>query len=175
MDEQHTLLHFAKRSSVLALREKSIGRCEDGLLALAMIDETRIDPRDGAWTVGLLAHAIDATAADRERLVIEVASLATPGMGKILRRATERSQLSEWGYTQIQTENGGVGLVQSGFASYEPTLDMSGLALRLAGNLQRGRYIADPELAVEVPPVWFAKIHRENAGHLLKGRVLPFP
>ena len=168
MDEQYTLIHFAKRSSLIALREKSIGRCKDGLLALAMVDETRIDPRDGAWAVGLLAHAIDATAADRERLVNEVASLATPGMGKILRRATERSQLSEWGYTQIQTENGGVGLVQSGFASYEPTLDMSGLALRLAGNLQRGRYIADPELAAEVPPVWFAKTHRENAEHLLK-------
>jgi hypothetical protein len=168
IDEQYTLIHFAKRSSILALREKSIGRCEDGLLALAMIDETRIDPRDGAWAVGLLAHAIDATAADRERLVNEVASLATPGMGAIVRRATERSQLSEWGYTQIRTENGGVGLVQSGFASYEPTLDMNGLALRLAANLQRGRYIAEPELAAEVPPVWFAKPHRANAEQLLK-------
>jgi hypothetical protein len=55
-----------------------------------MIDETRADPRDGAWAVGLLAHAIDATAANGDRLVNEVASLATPGMGKILSRATER-------------------------------------------------------------------------------------
>jgi hypothetical protein len=75
--------------------------------------------------------------------------------------------LSEWGCTQIQTENGGVGLVQSGFASYEPTLDMNGLALRLAANLQRGRYIAEPELSAEVPSVWFAKAHRENAEQLL--------
>ena len=43
MDEQYTLVHFAKRSSVLALGEKSAARCEDGLPALAMIDETRID------------------------------------------------------------------------------------------------------------------------------------
>src|SRR5262245_27875261 len=35
IDEQYTLIHFAKLSSVLALQEKSIGRCEDGLLALA--------------------------------------------------------------------------------------------------------------------------------------------
>ena len=167
MDEQYTLVHFAKRCAVLALNEKSIARAEDGLLALAMIDETRIDPRDGAWAVGLLGHAMEATATDRSRLVNEVAALATLGMAKILMRAAAPPQLSEWGYAEIRTENG-VGLVQSGFASYEPTLDLSGLALRLAANLQRGRYIAEPELAAEVPPVWFAKTYRENAEHLLK-------
>jgi hypothetical protein len=168
MDEQYTLIHFAKRCSILALKEKSIARSKDGLLALAMIDETRIDQRDGAWAVGLLAHAIEATGADRERLVNEAAALATPGMAKILRRARERSRLSEWGYTQIQAENGGVGLVRSGLASYEPTLDMSGLALRLAANLQRGRYTAEPQLAVDVPIAWFEKAHRADAEQLLR-------
>ena len=168
MDEQYTLIHFAKRCSVLALKEKSIARSEDGLLALAMIDETRIDPRDGAWAVGLLAHAIEATGADRQRLVSEAAALATPGMAKILLGARERSRLSEWGYAQIQTTNGDVGLMRSGFARYEPTIDMAGLALRLAASLQRGRYIADPELAAEVPAVWFEKVHRSRAEQLLK-------
>jgi len=54
MDEQYTLVHFAKRCTVLAPNGKSIARAEDGLLALAMIDETRIDPRDGTWAVGCL-------------------------------------------------------------------------------------------------------------------------
>jgi hypothetical protein len=168
MDEQYTLLHFARRSSVLALKEESIARSEDGLLALAMIDETRIDPRDGAWAVGLLAHAIEATGADRERLVNEVAALATPGMAKILMGARERSRLSGWGYTQIQTKNGDVGLMRSGFSHYEPTIDMTGLALRLAASLQRGRYTADPEIAAKVPSVWFEKAHRSSAEQLLK-------
>jgi hypothetical protein len=74
MHEQYTLIHFAKRSSVLALREKSIARCEDGLLALAMIDETRIDTRDASWAVGLLAHAIETLNADRERLADQAAA-----------------------------------------------------------------------------------------------------
>jgi hypothetical protein len=169
MDDQYTLIHFAKRCSILALQEQSLGRCEDGLLALAMIDETRIDPRDGGWAVGLLAHAIRAIAPDPHRLANDVAALATPGMATIVMRATERSQLSEWGYTEIRTEHGGVGLIESGVASYEPTLDMNGLALRLAAHLQqRGRYIAVPELAAEVPPVWFAKAHRASAEQLLK-------
>lgn len=168
MDEQYTLIHFAKRCSVLALKEKSTARSEDGLLALAMIDETRIDPRDGAWAVGLLAHAIEVTGSDRERLVSEAAALATPAMARIVMGASKGSRLSEWGYTQIQTKNGDVGLMRSGFGRYEPTIDMAGLALRLAASLQRGRYVADPELAAEVPAVWFEKSHRSRAEQLLK-------
>ena len=168
MDEQYTLVHFAKRCVVLALNEKSIARAEDGLLALAMIDETRIDPRDSAWAVGLLAHAIEATGANRERLVSEASALATPGMAKILMPAKEPSRLAEWGYAQIRMENGDFGLLRSGFEHYEPTIDMAGLALRLAARLQRGRYIAEPEIATELPPVWFEKAHRSSAEQLLK-------
>jgi hypothetical protein len=167
MDEQFTLIHFAKRSSVLALQEKSIARCEDGLLALAMIDETRIDPRDASWAVGWLAHAIETLNADRERLADQAAALARPEMAKILLRALERRRLSEWGYTQIATQNG-VGLVRSGFARFEPTIDMIGLALRLAASLQRGRYVATPEIATEPPSVWFEKAHRSRAELLLE-------
>ena len=168
MHEQYTLIHFAKRCSVLALKEKLTARSEDGLLALAMIDERRIDPRDAAWAVGFLAHSIDGTGADRPRLVAEAAALATPGMAKILFGAGEVSRLSEWGYTQIQTENGDVGLIRSGSRQYRPTIDMAGLALRLAASLRRGRYIADPELATEVPAIWFQKSHRSSAEQLLK-------
>jgi hypothetical protein len=168
MDEQYTLIHFAKRSSVLALQQKSIVRCEDGLLALAMIDETRIDPRDASWAVGFLAHAIDTLRADREHVADQLVTLATPGMAKILMRVGEGSRLSDWGYVQIHTANGGVGLVRSGFAPYEPTIDMTALALRLAATLQRGRYIAEPELGAELPDVWFDKANRARAEQLLK-------
>jgi hypothetical protein len=100
--------------------------------------------------------------------VNEAAALATPGMAKILSGVREGSRLSEWGYTQIQTENGDVGLMRSGFGRYEPTIDMAALALRLAASLQRGRYVADPELAAEVPAVWFEKAHRSSAEQVLK-------
>jgi hypothetical protein len=169
IDEQYTLIHFAKRSSVLALQEQSMTRCGDGLLALAMIDETRVDPRDAAWAVDFLAHAIEATAADRERLVKDAAILATPGMAKILLvGATPRSESAPWGYRQIETAHGSVGLIRSGSATYEPTLDMSGLAIRLAANLRQGRYVADPELAVDLPAIWFSTAHRADAERSLK-------
>jgi len=167
MHEQYTLIHFAKRCSVLALNERSTARAEDGLLAVAMIDETRIDPRDGAWAVGLLAHALEVAGTDGQRVVSEAAALATPAMAKIVMGAREGSRLSEWGYAQIQNEHGDVGLVRSGFERYEPTIDMTALALRLAASLRHGRYIADPELAAEVPVIWFEKAHRSSAEQLL--------
>jgi hypothetical protein len=113
-DEPYTLIHFARRSAILALQEQSVGRCEDGLLALAMIDETRIDKRDGASAVGLLAHALGATATDGNRLVNGVAALATPAMAKLLMRATVRLPLSELCYAEVETGQGRVGLVRSG-------------------------------------------------------------
>jgi hypothetical protein len=167
MDELYTLVHFAKRSSVLALREKSIARCEDGLLALAMIDEARIDPRDAAWAAGLLGHAMEATGADRRVLVKDAAALATPGMSTLLADAAQGSRLSDWGYAQIRADKG-IGLVRSGSERYEPTGDLTGLALRLAAVLGRGRYVAEPEIATDLPEVWFQKQHRPSAERLLK-------
>jgi hypothetical protein len=168
VDDQYSLIHFAKRASVLALQEHSIARCEDGLLALAMIDETRIDFRDALMAGGLLAHAIETTGADRGFLVNGAAAVATPGMAKILMRARERSVLSGWGYAEIRTETGSVGVIRSDSRKYKPSFDMSRLALRLAANLQRGRYIAEPVLAVNVPAVWFDEAHRASGEQALK-------
>jgi len=168
MDDQYTLIHFARRSSVFALREKSVERCREGLLALAMIDERRIDPRDASWAAGLLAHAIRSVRADRERLAVRVAPLATSGMAQILKQVDSGSNLSDWGYEQIETKSGGIGLVRTDGERFEPTIDMTGLALRLAAAVQRSRYTAEPQIAVEVPAVWFEKSHRSDAEELLK-------
>jgi hypothetical protein len=167
-DEAYTLVHFAKRCAVLALRERSALRCEDGLTALSMLDETRIDPMDAAWALGFVSYAITATGAERNKLVVRAASLATPGMAELLVAAKEPVELSELGYVEVRTSEG-VGLIQTGGrARYEPTFDMNGLALKLALTLTRGRYVAEPALAEELPPVWFAKDHRSAAEKLLR-------
>lgn len=51
---------------------------------------------------------------------------------------------------------------------FEPAIDMTGLALRLAAVVQRGRYTAEPQIAVDVPAVWFERSHRSDAEKLLK-------
>jgi hypothetical protein len=131
-----------------------------------MIDEARIDPRDAAWAAGLLSHAIGATGADRAALVDRLQRLASAGMAAMLERVRQPEPLAEWGYAEIPTPDG-PGLISAGFARYEPTLDLTGLALRVAAHLSRGRYTAAPEIAVEVPGIWFGKGQRQ-AEALLK-------
>ncbi len=45
---------------------------------------------------------------------------------------------------------------------------MTGLAVRLAHWLARGRYRAEPSVAERVPSVWFARDDREAAARLLE-------
>ena len=169
MDGLYTLIEFAKRCAALALREPAASWCEDGLTALAMIDETRVDPRDPAWAAGLLGHAIGANGADRTAIVDRAAELATPGMAGILARVREPGALADWGYAEIQTPDG-PGLIPFGFGRYRPTLDLTGLALRVCEHLSRGRYTATPEIASDLPAIWFGGGQRQAEPLLKRAR-----
>src|SRR5687767_5268917 len=60
LDDNYTLIQFAKRMAVRALNQSSPEPCELGLVALAMIDEARIDQRNASWAAGLLNHTASA-------------------------------------------------------------------------------------------------------------------
>jgi len=168
MDDQYTLLHFASRCAVLALRESASSWCEDGLFALAMIDETRIDWRDAVKPAGLLSYAMAATGTTRNELVDRAKALARTGMKDAIESARTPRTLADCLYVRVDTEDGGFGLVEKGLKHYEPTLGMTRLALQLANWLEKGgRYIATPRVAEELPSVWFAKEHRPAAEQVL--------
>ena len=167
MDEFYTLIHFAKRSAVLAMNEGSAERCEEGLAALALIDESRIDPRDAAWAAGLLSYAARATTGDQKQLFDRAIEMSTAGMGEILRGSGRRAELSEWGYAEIRTKNG-LGLIGSDWAPYEPTVELSVIALAVADWLSKGRYKARATIAVEVPEIWFSEKFRGAAQAALR-------
>lgn len=166
MEELYTLLQFAKRSAVMALNDSSPEPCENGLLALAMIDETRIDQRDAEWTAALLNYAISATTEGHSEILHSAIGISTPGMGKILRRSRGSADLSEWGYAEVRTDSG-LGLIESEWFPYAPSLKLGEIALSVADWLNEGRYVARPKIAVEVPDVWFGKDFRAAAQSIL--------
>jgi hypothetical protein len=163
LDDQYTLLHFAARCAVLAVREATSSWCEDGLGGMAMIDETRIDWRDAGSPAGLLSYAIAATGAARDALVDRALSLSRPGMRGAIESARTLRSLSDCMYVEVRGDDGGFGLVRKGLERYEPTLDLTRLALRIGTWLEGGRYTAEPVIAEELPAVWFAKAHRQDA------------
>jgi len=171
MDDQYTLIHFAKRCAVFALGEDSVEPCADGLTALAMIDEARIDPRDAAWATGLLSYAAAEIGADREQLAEQAGALATAGMKSIINRVTRSSKLSEWGYAVARVGES-VGLIQSDGAPYGPTLDLGGLALKIAGEVQQGKYVAEAEIEAGVPVRYWFMTERQGEAEKALERTL---
>jgi hypothetical protein len=169
-DDLYTLIHFVKRCSVLALNEEAMDWCRAGLVALSMIDETRVDWRDVKWAGGLLAHTILVHAEVRDRLNEEVPNFSRSA-AEFLRSLPESSRLSEWwGYSEIETEKG-VGLIQHGIKTYKPTINLTEIALQISASLTQNRYVAKVEIATDIPEIWFPKEKRGKAKSILSGRL----
>ncbi len=164
MDDNYTLIQFAKRMAVRALNASPEAHCDDGLSALAMIDESRIDPRDASLPAGLLSHA--AVRANSAVLFDRAIAFATPGMGERIRRPMKWT-LKDCGYREWRSA-GEIGLVCSGTAPYQPSIDLAAAAQRIGVQVLDGRYrVDDVEVATTLPPVWFARARRDHAAAIL--------
>jgi hypothetical protein len=163
-DDLYTLIHFVKRSSVLALNEEAVDWCRSGLIALSMIDETRVDWRDVQWAAGLLEHTI--LRGGVRNLLSDELSVLSRSAAELLKGMSESSRLSEWGYSEIKTEKG-VGFIQHGFETFEPTIDLTEVALQLSASLTSDRYVASVEIATSIPEIWFPKEKRSDITPIL--------
>jgi hypothetical protein len=157
LEDQYTLINFAKRAAVLALNADPVEWCRAGAMALSMIDEARVDPRDVWVAEGLLNHAISRLSEPVEREAFEKA--IDPNIRGTF---TGKSKLSDWGYAEISTAEG-VGLIRRGGGSYTPTIDVTSVALQLAEAFRARRYVSYVVIAEKVPDVWFASSRREDA------------
>jgi hypothetical protein len=126
MDDFYTLLSFSRRSAVFAVRERGTERIADGLTAIAMIEQSRIDFRDALGALSLLYHAAVVIGSNPAGPFGEAASLSEPRMSELilgfLRRSEDgRDIRKSWGYTVVET-NRGPGFVRWGFAPYRAGL-----------------------------------------------------
>ncbi len=163
LDDLYTLIHFVKRAAVLAMNHDPINWCTAGLTTMCMIDDARVDWRDAAWAVQLLGYTISSVEGLNEKLVNDTAALpATVGFLKNLLP----SDLASHGYAKIRTAQG-VGLIPYGSKKYEPTVDLTDIALQISKNLTQGRYVGHVEIATDIPEVWFrAKKGRDVSAKL---------
>jgi len=165
MDDFYTLLAFAQRSALFAIRENDAARLAAGLTAVAMIEAERVDWRDAVVALGVLAYAATRIAADLGRLVGDAVRRAEPGMAEILRRfrhaSAEDRNLRSWGYAEVETADG-VGFVQGGLGRARSKCDLLGIAIDLAECLGRDRYrVNSIDFGGVMPRVWLE--HRDNA------------
>lgn len=159
MDEFYTLLTFSRRSAVFALRGRRIEHVRDGLGAIALIEAERVDFRDVLVALSLLYHAATRLGADASRQFADAAALSEPEVAKLIAEFAARSPQHQdlrdaWGHVEISTPDG-PGLVRWGFRAYDPTYDLTAIALDIGRVFEVEEYQPDdPELASELPAVW---------------------
>jgi len=159
MDQFYTLMNFAKRSAVFDLNEPNANLVADGLTALAMIEQERVDVRDIVMCLGLLHHAANKAGRNADELFRTAAKMAEPKVAGLLVDFTEqtpeyRSLRESWGYDEVQT-NDGIGFIGWGFDDYNPSIDLKPTIIDISQLIASDNYQPSQiEVATELPDVW---------------------
>jgi hypothetical protein len=160
-EDFYTLLQFAQRCAVFAIRERRLDFVVDGLTAVAMLDPRRLDDRDpSSAPLGLLAYAARTIGADPEPLFAAAAELARPDMREIIVRVVQRPgrNLRDWCYAVVETA-AGQGFVDVSVSKYDPTLPLADIALALANEIGRDTYERGTvAIASNMPRVWLEHV-----------------
>lgn len=172
MDEFYTLIAFANRCAVFAIRTREVGPAENGLVALAIIDPSRIDFRDVVTSISLLDHALRAIGKNVSGPFMFAASLADELMGQRLLEFTampqaERDIRTMSGYAQVETDHG-PGFMRWDLEPYTPTVALDRVALTVSRLLAADNYEpSSVALASKLPPVWLSQGDKPKLEHTL--------
>jgi hypothetical protein len=154
-DDLYTLLTFAKRVAVRVLRGHT-DQLSAGWAAVGIVDLERVDWRDAAVAVGLLAYCATRTKTDLQAPVEGAVAVAEPGMAEVLRQYANPGEdgLSIGGYREIATADGPA-LVEDYGETYAPTLDLLSVADSVARVIEADDYrVTGITTGTEIAPVW---------------------
>jgi hypothetical protein len=174
MDDFYTLLSFARRSAVFALRDRQSSHIIDGLTAIAVVELNRVDFRDALVALALLYNAAIRIGDNPDTLVRSAVALAEPKMSALMEGFVNRSpddkDLCKWGHMVVETKNG-PGFVSSRYRPYTPTYPMDRIALELAQLIEADKYRAMVELQTEIPTFWLSGVDDEMLAQVLQSVV----
>jgi hypothetical protein len=160
-DDFYTLLDFAQRSAVFALRDNQPSHIIDGLTAIAIIETRRVDFRDALVRLALLYNAAIKIGGNPDALVRDAIALAEPDVSALIEgfinRPPSYKDLSQWGHMIVETENG-LALVPSRHKPYAPTCPMHRVAFELAQLIEVDKYRAAVELQTDLPSFWLSGV-----------------
>src|SRR5216684_4543530 len=158
MGDFYTVLNYARRAVVRALRSNDGEVARRGVAALAVIDQDRIDWRDLAWQAGLLSYAIHRISGNVTEAFEAAASVADGETATFLSSLAHRpvDSLGEWGFREIQT-SGGIGLIEDEGEPYRPGSDLVGLAEAVAAGMEGDTWqLSEPAMGTDLPTIWLS-------------------
>jgi hypothetical protein len=173
LDEFYTLIEFARRSSVFALRDKDSDILNSALISIAMIEAERTDFRDILATLALIHHSAKRIGLDPSSMFLNFAKIAEPGTSELISGFVGRDSASQnlresWGYYEVNTKYG-AGFVSWGFEEYNPELDLLSIAMEIASAIEKDSYFVETiELATDLPSVWLEAPENKNLQQTLQ-------
>lgn len=156
MRDFYTLLAYARRVVLRALRSGDDSVARRGVIALTVVDSDRVDWRDVAWQAGLLSYALGRISGDVVGLFQAASELGEGQTADLLTGMAREpvASLSQWGFREIRTADG-AGLTEDEGKPYQPTSDLLALAAAVAGSMHGDRWrLGDPVTGTGLPSVW---------------------
>lgn len=171
VEDLHTLVTFARRAALAALRTREESVVRSAFEALAAIELDRVlDWRDVCWAAALASYAAQRLGLG-ESAAVAAASRAEPEVGEILLDmiSEEVDLRADWGMREADTA-GGVVLFEDGGEDYAPDFDLAAAALDVAAMLEGDRY-PHSEVAVAAGSLdaWLDEDNAEAALRSLTG------
>jgi hypothetical protein len=166
-EEFYKLIGFSMRAAVFAMRDEGDDWLITGLSAVAMIEVERIDyTRDLSPPLSLLYHSARRTGIDPGPLFQSAASLAEPAVERLLLEfpapTAEAKDIRSAGWDEI-VKDGRRGFVPWLFKPYDPTYDMTAIAMDIAGLLAADRYHPIVSIAEALAPYWLQENEQDQA------------
>jgi hypothetical protein len=168
----YTLMSFASRSAVSALKTGNFEVARQGFTALAMIDSDRVDFRDLLVSASIARYVMGRVekAGEANGAVTRAVDLADPVTARHLRRFRkfkDRDLEKDWRMTEVQTPDL-IGLVSIGGRRLTGNHDLVGASLRLMDLVDEDKYSADgPQVGEDVSPNWFPRNSAKEIERLL--------
>ncbi|AVT31270.1 hypothetical protein C6361_19300 [Plantactinospora sp. BC1] len=152
-DELYTLLTFARRRALAAIRTEDPAEVLVAFDAFSAIELHRIDWRDVWVSTALVSYAAERLGLAPAEAVRGAADRADPELAALLAEVTRDSVdlTGECGYRVLATPTGRV-LVDDEGGAYAPAADLAGLAFEAAAMLEGDRYqVGQVSVAATLP------------------------
>jgi hypothetical protein len=157
-DDFYTLITFARRAIVRALRGAPTDTIRRAIAGIALIDPGRVDARDISWVVALSAWGVQRLDLPLAETLSDAQRIGTQSTTDAIEQSLRnRIDLADWGFTEAATASG-PGLAERGNAPYAPTSNLLDAALALADAVAADGYQpASLTVATDLPKIWFQK------------------
>ena len=158
MDDQYTVLLFAKRRAFAAIRTGDTGAAVEAMDAISTIDIDRVDWRDVSMAAMLAAYSAARSGMNVVTAAAGAIRRSTRPVAEILSDVARRGEINlpeACGDREVATAAGPI-LVEDGYAHYQPDRDLIDVALSVASAIEvDGTYrVTAVGIAADLPPVW---------------------